>query len=197
MQVPKESDGYRQGVDSLRAIQQKLNIMKTAKVISACIVALILFASPALQAQTGGEPSPLVKTSFSKKFASATDVKWAIQNSLWVVTFNNADEFSIVFLEKNGDVFAQGRKIQQLPLIVEESVETLRESSQAQYGNSSRRTIYEIVYASGGTKYYIPCISGDNSRMIVADNSGHADMEGKKHGRRSKASTSEVLAARD
>jgi hypothetical protein len=154
-----------------------LNIktMKTLKKSIACAALITAMFVNTSYAQQNTMPTPLVQKAFTATFEKATDIKWKYENPLYVATFLNDKESSVAFLDQAGNLFAQGRIINDglLPLKVKSSLQPIQNSFEKKYGALARGSIFEIIDENDYTDYYIFMQNSNHHVMVTADMKGN------------------------
>lgn len=104
--------------------------------------------------------------SFQASFPNATEVKWKAIKNLYEVTFIDEERFSVAFIDREGTMITNGRKVNSvhiLPVQVKNGLYTAKGRVEAKYGALSLGSIFEMIQ-NGYTSYYVPM---ENSKVSV------------------------------
>lgn len=143
------------------------------KIIIQAVIVMTIFGNTF--AQQIVKPTSIVNKTFTAAFEKAVNVKWRIQNSVFIAAFTNNQEPSLAFIDEKGLLLAQGREIPSiyLPLAVKNGMEPVQARLDKKYGTLELGIAYEVISNDGMINYYILFKNNTNTMVVVADNNGY------------------------
>ena len=115
-----------------------------------------------------------------KEFQGAKDIEWNKEQDTHFAQFSYRDESWLAYYHK-GALVATARKIagvQQLPVVVQRSLESFQESRSKKHGEFTMGPIYELTQ-NGSTRYVIAMESTQNVMTVAIDGTGYAAIKKK------------------
>jgi hypothetical protein len=130
-----------------------------------------------LIAQTSTSMRASVARSFQSDFAGATDVKvQSVPKRITLIRFNLNEGSWLAYYDVDGNLLTSGRRIkadERLPLIVQESLDGIREKYERKFGTIAVGSPYEMTKGKA-TVYYVPMQNAQIDMLVSIDGFGES-----------------------